>query len=104
MPCEQTELARSSGSYLRAVRNGIQIERMARIKHRKKHKKQRRQENKQKVIGEIGNMVCKCGAIDFVQTPRTFRDGTHHIEVRCAKCSRFIKWLRHYSLTPRKNS
>jgi hypothetical protein len=34
----------------------------------------------------------KCRSLDVKRRERRFKDGSEHVEVRCAKCGRHIKW------------
>jgi hypothetical protein len=49
---------------------------------------------------EALGVVCRCGQATFTTAWRTFQDGTRHIEMRCAACNRFQKWLPQHKVDP----
>jgi hypothetical protein len=41
---------------------------------------------------EQRRLTCKCGNTAMLKKLREFAGGSQQVEVRCAKCGRFVKW------------
>jgi hypothetical protein len=41
-----------------------------------------------------GLLCPHCGAAEFTTRWRTFADGTRHVQADCARCKRFVRWMK----------
>lgn len=90
---ERGRRALASGEYSRIDDKSVRF-RPKRKKKRKKteSKKVRRAKSKEKIRMRANGTCPKCINSYVEKIDRVFKNGTMHIEQRCASCGAFIKW------------